>query len=264
MKEIDEYIKHIYKHINATNQEIADLKEEMKNHLLESVHELQAEGKSPQESIRIAIERFGESTQINEELPKIIMVSRRRFSKLIFVLGGMVLVILVGISLIISDNFTKQNKLNQAELTKQKIIQELQQSQISIRSYDRIFSQISEISAVYKDTGKLSKELKARYNIAVIDQIANMNKTFKYHNAVLLAVAIIAADTDFECPYYKDIAELAVMKLSDSVGVIDLAEKTREAKTEEDKEIIKTKVLQMKESADFKTYRQALDYNEGL
>lgn len=264
MKEIDEYIKHIYKHINVTNQEIANLKEEMKNHLLESVYELQAEGKSPQESIRIAIERFGESTQLNKELPKIIMISRRRFSRCILLLCGMALVILVVLSLIISDNFSKQNKLNQAELTKQKIIQDLQQSQISIRNYDKIFGQISEISAVYKDSVDLSKDLKSKYNTAVIDQIAKMNKTFKYHNSVLLAVAIVAADTDYECPYYKDIAELAVMKLSDSASVIDLAEKTREAKTEEDKKIIVAQIQQMKENAYFKTYQQALDYNAGL
>lgn len=264
MKEIDEYIKHIYKHINATSREIADLKEEMRNHLLESVRELQAEGKSPQESIQIAIERFGESAQINKDLPKIIMISRRRFSKLILVLGGMLLVILIVLSLIIYNNFLKQNKLNQAELSRQKIIQELHQSQISNQNYAMIISQINDISAVYEDSGELSKDLKAKYNIDVIDYIAKMNKTFKYHNTLLLAVAIVAADTDFECPYYKDIAELAVMKLSDSESVIDLAVKTRVAKTEEDQEIIKTKILQMKEKADFKTYQLALNYNEGL
>lgn len=264
MKEIDEYLKQLYKHLNATDQEIADLKEEMKNHLLESVHELQAEGKSLQESIRIAIERFGEPAQINDELPKIIMVSRRRFSKLILVLSGIALVILVGLSLIISDNLAKQKKLNQAELTKQTIIQELQQSQKSIQNYDMIFNQIGEIAGVYKDSGQLSKDLKARHNIDVINQIAEMNRIFKYHNVVLLAVAIIAADTDYECPYYKDIAELGVMKLSDSAAVIDLAEKAREAKTEEDKEFIKNRILQMKANAEFKTYQQALDYNDSL
>jgi len=70
MKEIDEYLQLIYKHLNATDKEIADSKSEMKNHLLESVRELQAEGKSEQESVRIAIDRFGDPYEINRELPK--------------------------------------------------------------------------------------------------------------------------------------------------------------------------------------------------
>jgi cytochrome c-type biogenesis protein CcmH/NrfF len=262
MKEIDEYLKLLYKSLNASDQEIVDFKEEMKDHLLESVHELQAEGKSPQESIQIAIERFGDPSQINRELPKILMVSHRRFSKLLLVTGCMILVIIITISLTCLDNFKKQEKLNQAELTRKTVIQELQQSQKSIQNYNRIFEQISELTAVYNsNSGQLSKDLKAKHNIAVVDQIVEMNKTFKYHNAVLMAVAIIAADTDYEFPYYKDIAELAVMKLSDSVSVIDLAERAREAKTQGDKELVQNQIKQMKANADFNTYQKALDYN---
>ena len=111
---------------------------------------------------------------------------------------------------------------------------------------------------------KLSKILESRFNSEVIDKISDMNKTFKYHNGVLMAVAVVAADTGYDCPYFKDIAELGVMKLSDSAAVIDLAEGAREAKTQNDKKIIEEQIQQMKETADFKTYQEALDYNKQL
>jgi hypothetical protein len=57
---------------------------------------------------------------------------------------------------------------------------------------------------------------------------------------------------------------LGVMKLSNSVAVIDLAERVREAKTPGDKKFIQDQIQQMKKTADFKTYQQALDYNSQL
>jgi hypothetical protein len=265
MKEIDEYLKVLYKRLNATDQEIEDLKEEMKNHLLESVHELEVEGKSPQESVRIAIERFGDPGQIGRELPEILMLSRRRFSKLLLAIGCIALVILAGFLFAGFDILNKLKELYQAELTKQTIIEELQQSRKTIQNYNRIFDQTNELAAAYNaSSGQLSKLLDAKFNISVIDQISEMNKTFKYHNAVLMAVAVIASDTDYEYPEYVDFAELGVMKLSNSVAVIDLAERVREAKTPGDKKFIQDQIQQMKKTADFKTYQQALDYNSQL
>lgn len=261
MKEIDDYLRLIYKHLNATDEEIANSKYEMKNHLLESVRELQAEGKSEQESVRIAIERFGDPYEINRELPKVITISRHRFSGLLMIITGVVLVLVIGFSLVYMDNVKKQGKLDQAELEKQAVIQNLEQSQLNIENYERILMQFNELAVVYNNSDNLSKDLKAKYNISAIDRIGDMNKTFKYHNTVLIAVAVIAAETDYECPYYKDISDLAVMKLSESMDVINLAEKARVAETEEDKEYIRNQINLMKENAEFKTYEEAFDYN---
>ncbi|MGM7683001.1 permease prefix domain 1-containing protein [Cytobacillus sp. Hm23] len=59
MKQIELFVDSVYKNAGGNKKEIQELKTEMKSHLLEAIHELKTEGKSEQESIEIAIERFG-------------------------------------------------------------------------------------------------------------------------------------------------------------------------------------------------------------
>lgn len=59
MKQIETYVDEIYQNTKGNKKEIQELKAEMKSHLLEAVHELKEEGKSEQEAIELAIERFG-------------------------------------------------------------------------------------------------------------------------------------------------------------------------------------------------------------
>jgi hypothetical protein len=58
MKEIDLYINSVYENMDHS-PEVEELKGEMRQHLIEAVEELRREGKSEQESIYIAISRFG-------------------------------------------------------------------------------------------------------------------------------------------------------------------------------------------------------------
>lgn len=59
MNQIEVFVNSVYKNSRGNNKEIQELKTEIKSHLLEAVHELMTEGKSQQEAIDIAIERFG-------------------------------------------------------------------------------------------------------------------------------------------------------------------------------------------------------------
>jgi hypothetical protein len=59
MKQIEAFVDEVYHSVGGNREEIEELKSEMKNHLLEAVHELKKEGKTEQEAIDIAIERFG-------------------------------------------------------------------------------------------------------------------------------------------------------------------------------------------------------------
>lgn len=59
MKQIEVFVDSVYRNVGGNKKEIQELKTEMKNHLLEAVHELKAEGKTEREAIDIAIERFG-------------------------------------------------------------------------------------------------------------------------------------------------------------------------------------------------------------
>ena len=59
MNQIEAFVDSVYQNVGGNKKEIQELKAEMKSHLLEAVHELKKEGKSEQEAIDIAIERFG-------------------------------------------------------------------------------------------------------------------------------------------------------------------------------------------------------------
>jgi hypothetical protein len=64
MKQIEAFVDEVYHSVGGNEKEIQELKDEMKNHLLEAVQELKLEGKSEQEAIDIAIEQFGGEKEI--------------------------------------------------------------------------------------------------------------------------------------------------------------------------------------------------------
>jgi len=108
MNKIDKYINSIYKGINNYSNEIEDLKQEMKIHLMETVKDLQENGINEDESIKIAIERFGGELQIRRELNHVL-----RFQK-VFVKNILIVsLFLLAISaiLFITSYFVGQDSL---------------------------------------------------------------------------------------------------------------------------------------------------------
>ncbi|WP_088102899.1 permease prefix domain 1-containing protein [Halalkalibacter urbisdiaboli] len=71
MKKIEAFVDEVYHSVGGNREEIEELKSEMKNHLLEAVHELKKEGKSEQEAIEIAIERFGGEKEMRSVVGKL-------------------------------------------------------------------------------------------------------------------------------------------------------------------------------------------------
>lgn len=82
MREIDKYVDEIYINMNKKSKDMQDLKNEMKIHLTSSVKELKASGYSQEESIKIAIERFGEINEIEDELNEITKISNIRINRI--------------------------------------------------------------------------------------------------------------------------------------------------------------------------------------
>lgn len=70
MKLVDEYLDKLYK--NDNNKIILELKQEMREHLIESVNELKMQGLSEEEACKKAIERFDDGAQMQQELHSII------------------------------------------------------------------------------------------------------------------------------------------------------------------------------------------------
>jgi heme/copper-type cytochrome/quinol oxidase subunit 4 len=64
VKQIESYVDDVYHTVGGNKKEIEELKVEMKSHLIEAVHELKAEGKTEQEAIKLAIERFGGENEL--------------------------------------------------------------------------------------------------------------------------------------------------------------------------------------------------------
>lgn len=71
MQKLDKFIDSMYKSVEGSPEEINSLKQEMREHLLLSIDEIKKTGKTEEESIRIALERFGDNKQIEGELKSI-------------------------------------------------------------------------------------------------------------------------------------------------------------------------------------------------
>lgn len=92
---IDEFVDSLYKGVHGREKEINDFKEEMKSHLIETVNELKSEGKTEEESLKIAYERFGDSKVINNGLFKLFN-KQKKFKG--FVLISAAVFLLIGLT----------------------------------------------------------------------------------------------------------------------------------------------------------------------
>ncbi|KOR26125.1 permease prefix domain 1-containing protein [Clostridium sp. L74] len=95
MISIDEFVDSLYKGINGNEKEIKDFKEEMKEHLIETVNELKSEGNTEEESLKIAYERFGDVKVINNGLFKLFN-KQKKFIRFILIFA--VTFLLIGVS----------------------------------------------------------------------------------------------------------------------------------------------------------------------
>jgi hypothetical protein len=99
---IDKHINSIYRDAKNDSKEIQDLKEEMRLHLEQTVKELQENGMNEDDSIRIAIERFGGELQIRNELAQVLKF-QRFFAKNILIAS--IFCLFVSVSLLVMSHF---------------------------------------------------------------------------------------------------------------------------------------------------------------
>jgi len=106
MNKIEEYIKFICKNSRGSKKEIEDLKQEMRSHLTQTVQELVAHGRNEQESIELAISRFGGKNQIRNELAEVFRI-QKKFGNILLAVA--IIFFLVGVSCLISERITNRN-----------------------------------------------------------------------------------------------------------------------------------------------------------
>ena len=97
MKKIDQFVNSLYAHLSG--KEAKELKQEMRSHLLETVEDLKAEGKSEQEAVSIALDRFGDEKQITRGLLTTFQ-SQKIFAK--WLLRSAVIFMLIGLVVSVS------------------------------------------------------------------------------------------------------------------------------------------------------------------
>lgn len=84
MNKIEAFVDSVYQNVGGNKKEIQELKAEMKAHLLEAVHELKSEGKTEEEAIIIAIERFGGEKEMRSGLGQLFK-AQKTFAKWLLV-----------------------------------------------------------------------------------------------------------------------------------------------------------------------------------
>lgn len=82
---IDRYVNSLFKDMDTTSDEIKELKLEMKEHILASINELIAEGKSEEESIKIALNKFGDSYELKNDLLKANNIKKPKFKLILYI-----------------------------------------------------------------------------------------------------------------------------------------------------------------------------------
>ena len=92
MKQIEEFIDDVYQDAAGNKNEIEELKGEMKVHLVEAAHELMTEGKSEQEAIKIAINRFGGEKEMRFVVSELFKI-QKAFGRVVLYIGVAILLL---------------------------------------------------------------------------------------------------------------------------------------------------------------------------
>ena len=85
MNKIEKYIKSLCNDMYLNPEQAMEFKEEIRTHFFETTKELQKQGKSEEESIEIAIKRFGEEKQLNIEFRKVFKFQKKFKKALLFI-----------------------------------------------------------------------------------------------------------------------------------------------------------------------------------
>lgn len=166
MKQIESYVDEVYHSIGGNKKEIEELKAEMKNHLLEAVHDLKTEGKSEQEAIEIAINRFGGENEIRSVVRQLFK-AQKVFAKWVLYLAVICLITTATVFGFIS--FLEEQNANENSIVATNIFDVLDGKGTISKDMEE------EIKGFVRETDQISKvEI---YNVSIVD---NNNLLFDY------------------------------------------------------------------------------------
>lgn len=111
LKQIEAFVDSVYQNVGGNKKEVQELKAEMKSHLLEAVHELKAEGKTEQEAIEIAIQRFGGEQEMRSIIGQLFK-AQKTFAKWVLITAIAFLIIC---GTLLGSAIIKENKMVSVE-----------------------------------------------------------------------------------------------------------------------------------------------------
>ncbi|OZM58641.1 hypothetical protein CIB95_03475 [Lottiidibacillus patelloidae] len=174
MKQVNEFVDYIYADVNE--KDATDLKEEMRVHLMESIAELQAEGKSEQEAIHIAFERFGDKKQITRGLFSLFKIHN---NLILNIFKASILSLIIGITTLLGLIWTENNFENNFERIDQaarNVSQIMEDSNFSDEKKSQILSMVEGIKEIesfalyFNPTPSIAtpkKEIKDKWETAI-------------------------------------------------------------------------------------------------
>ncbi|NGY80917.1 hypothetical protein F6Y03_01350 [Bacillus megaterium] len=148
MKKIEAFVDSMYLNVDGDKQEIDELKAEMKNHLFESVQELKEEGKTEQQAITIAIQRFGEEKEMRAVIGQLFEIQKIFAKRVLYIaIVCLILTISMGSFLWEIDDSTAQGLSETSTL----ISKELEKKDVMT------FSMKRKIETLVEDTNYISE-----------------------------------------------------------------------------------------------------------
>lgn len=131
--------------------------------------------------------------------------------------------------------------------------------QEAIGKIQKIISDTKYNGISVKKILRVAKKSTMNFNTYVY--IADLVHEFGYHTDPLIKIAQYASLAKVESGYFIQLSELAVMKLSETQKIVDLAETISKLDTPVNAEI-DIKIQELKGTADFKTMTEAKVYNK--
>jgi hypothetical protein len=150
--------------VHYNPKEIKELKAELKSHLQEAVHELIVEGKSEQEAIEIAIERFGGEKEMHNIVSELFRVQKTFAKKVLYTAIIFLFIGLISFGFIYLNELKKENI--REDLIMSDILHELDASKVNPENEEEY---INKLNSTKRYIEKLVQEYPGVYEITLWD-----------------------------------------------------------------------------------------------
>lgn len=149
MKQIELFVDAVYQNAGGNKQEINELKAEMRIHLLEAVHELKEEGRSEEEAVQLAIERFGGEQEMRFEISRLYQKQRLFAKGVLFAAITALIVSIISFQFLYPRDYLSSNDF--PHRINEKIIDSLQGNEFITEEVKR------EVESIGQSNGRVDK-----------------------------------------------------------------------------------------------------------